>query len=255
MTIYQLHFAFTVGLDKSASFATPEFSIQEIDHYINLGCEAFVKSRYSGNNIYQTGVDESQKNIDEISFLIKNKTLPFISEGQWSNREKNIKTAIFKTPDDIWYTLSERVVGKRYPCPKYTNRINCGELEKIENPLEKHEAIVFKRSHNEINLILNDPFNKPKKDRVLRLQAEGHYEVFYDSIYWESVSEYYINYLAQFEKLQFGLNYNLTNWETLNFWFPINTHQQIVNYAIQFALESIEQPRQQSFINTLTKNE
>jgi hypothetical protein len=87
MNIAEMHIAINLGVQKLASNQVDMLLTEEIDFEINKGIERFVSQRYNKlGNKYGTGVEESQKRIDDLRTLITEFSESTFFKGQISNK-------------------------------------------------------------------------------------------------------------------------------------------------------------------------
>lgn len=70
MQIELLHWTFKRKLDKVASGEYRDFNQAEIDSFLNEAINIFVETRFTGNNVKGTSVEQDQQRIDELSTLV-----------------------------------------------------------------------------------------------------------------------------------------------------------------------------------------
>ncbi len=261
MTIYELHQAFKDGVDKLSSGSYPDIPLPQVDRYLNLGIERFVKHRYGGMNFRKEAFEETQKRTSDLSNLVIYANLPNIAVNPFYEGLDNIQTAYYQVPADFWFSLSERVLITRPNCPTQSVPIIAG-------------------THNEINSRLVDPFHRPKNNKVFRVYA-SNVNAGVDSSVLHIFADVNVQlgnvqlaYLAQFVKLRgqwdalqqaaivgFPFTYQVFNpalpnyWANLVFWFNLQTHQEIVDLAVKAALEVIEHPRYQTHTQEIINHE
>ncbi|MBE3086179.1 MAG: hypothetical protein IMZ64_08180 [Bacteroidetes bacterium] len=241
MTISEMHIAFKLGLDKTNSLQYPTFLPEEIDFWLNQAIRKFVKTRYSGVNAKREGFEQSQKRIDDLRKLVREVTVPCTATGATKPNgyvlTSGFANAIF-TAAPYWLSLGEEVKIS-YTSTQLENggittkRVGVVDItsdtyrSEIDDPLSEH--------------ILHYDEAKP-----LRLFYNDTIEFITDENY--SVTEAYIRYIKQ----PITVYYSIT--------LPVHcdlaehAHEEIVDMAIQLALENIEQPRLQTYsqeINTM----
>ena len=259
MTIYELHLAFQTHLDKITSSSYPEIPIEQRDFYLNVGIERFIKQRYGGTNPKAQGFEQVQKRVDDLSDIVRYANIN--PTGTGFIQDRTYSTLTYPVPQDYWFAIFERVLLTYGECPQGT------------------QVWVTASSHNEINWRLQDPFNKPKKDRVFRVMGKGTalttapvlITLFYDITVSPTI--YTLGYIGQFVQVrgQFTANQQFqpntqptyqtfnpigpTYWTQQQFWFNQQSQYEIVNLAVQAALEAIESPRYNTFSNQVNTQE
>jgi len=219
LTISEAHTAFKFGLDKFDSLNYPNFLPEEIDLLLNQAQDRFVKQRYGNNNNKQQSFEETQKRTEDLKNIVKN-----IIIAPAANTSENIdNNAQFVTlPVDHWFTVQERAEISYLDCKEdtVTDKVYVREVQ-----------------HNDFDLLIGNPFEKPTKHKVLRLMANGKTELIHSSD--STITNYHLRYIK--EPVRVNLSGNQT------FELSSHTHQEIINLAVQIALEGIEAKRNQTF--------
>lgn len=264
-----MYLRFEDGTDKLSSAAIAEIPIEQKDRCFNRAIERFVKQRYGITNNKRQGFEVTQKRIDDLSNLVQKTTLlPEPSGGEFQGN--GISTTIFLLPTDYWFSLHERVVGLFPPCPLYRIVNNCGTIEKVPNDPVKDIVILQARRHNEISTLLVNPFNKPVDRYMFRTMFDGDtllnntnknnnvIEVWHDSTV--SLESLHLTYLKKFIPLNVNSTYSLDPnspiyYQNLEFWFNDEAHQEIVDLAVELAIEMVESPRIATYPSILNTQE
>jgi hypothetical protein len=227
MTVAELHTSFKFGMDKLDSLNYPNFESEEVDLLLNKAQERFVKQRIGITNTKRQSFEETQKRTDDIKALVSNSILT-----PTANSTDNKPNGKFVTlPTDYWFAINEE-------CD--ITYINChGEEE------TKKRGSVKAIQHDDYATVVEDPFNKPWKKEVIRLMENGKIELITAND--QDVTKYYLRYIKR------PLNISLTGNVTSE--LSDHTHQEIVDLAIQIALEGIEAKRTQTFDKIVNTNE
>ena len=253
MTIYELHLGFLDRLDKINNSTTPELTVYQIDRYLNLGVERFIKQKYSGLNTRRLGYEEGRKRFLDVNGVVVSKYLEEYKEGNF--KTKDIKSIYFELPKDYWWSLSEIVFFKRF-------------IDNEECEVEKKDIYIpinIER-HLEFEELIKSPFHKPSRYQCFRLiKSRKLYntdneviELYYNKLY--EPSKLFIIYVRQFDKIAYNTNYKINSnddmdWKIKEFWLPLETHQEIIDSAVECALENLQEPRYSSFMNIKNTNE
>lgn len=253
MTIYELHLSFLDRLDKINNSTTPELTVNQIDRYINLGVDRYIKQKYSGLNPKRLGIDEGRKRALDVNGVVVSKYLYDYREGNFS--KGNIGSVYFVLPNDYWWSLSEVIYFER----EYKDEL-CNVVKK------EYSIPINIEKHLEFEEIVRSPFHKPSSYQCFRLiKSRDLYdtsneviEVYYDISM--SISKLYIIYIKQFERLRLDYNYKINSgdemdWKVKEYWLPLEVHQEIVDSAVECALENLQEPRFSSFLNIKNTNE
>lgn len=235
MTVYEIFLGVEDGIDKVSSGASGELTQQQKERLVDHAAERFVKQRYGIINTTNDGFEVTQKRVDDLSSLVEYKTLPVYSPGEINTSK--VKTSYYQLPSDYWFSVSERV---ELIIPE------CNINEQVK---------VLARRHNEINTILDDPFNKPEGKEVFRVMKQNKINLFYASNV--TVNNLFLAYISAFKRLQVGVTYQRNNpngpnyWQNVEYWFNPQTHQEIINIAVEIFLEGVQDGRYATYLNQL----
>jgi hypothetical protein len=235
MTAAEMHIAFKLGLDKTNSLSYPSFLPEEIDFWLNQATRKFVKTRYSGVNPKREAFEQSQKRTDDLRTLVIEETLTPTETG--ATKTNGWLVDLDNLTYTYWFSLGEEVEIEYIPTTYYNpNHVKTTRLtgvicvtsddyrSKIDDPLSEH--ILHYDSAKPLRLFYND---------TIEFITDGNYDI----------TEVYVRYIKQPAEIETGV----TNCDLAE-----HTHDEIVNMAVQLALENIEQPRLQSYtqsINTM----
>lgn len=220
MNIASMHTQFKFQMDKLDSLNYPNFQENEIDLLLNQAQDALVKERYGKNNLKKESFEETQKRTEDLKNITVNAVLTpgpvFPADGI------DTTSRFFTLPTDHWFIIQERCVIT-YP--------NC------KNAVVGDLVEVRPTQHSEFSKIIKDPFKKPNSSKVLRLMENGRIEVV--TAPGHTVLAYRLRYIK--EPIRVSLA-GLVNCELSS-----HLHQEIVNKAVQIALEGIEAKRNPTF--------
>lgn len=220
MTVTEMHLQFKFGMDKLDSLNYPNFLETEIDLLLNQAQDRLVKTRYSGNNNLKESYEETQKRSEDLknitynAFLLPGPVLPV--DGI------DLMSRFITLPTDHWFIIQERCVIS------YTDCNNQSKTDVVE---------VRPTQHSEFSKIIKDPFKRPNLNKVLRLMENKRVELV--SAPGVTITGYRLRYIK--EPVRIDLN-TLVDCELSN-----HLHQEIVDSAIQIALEGVEAKRNQTF--------
>lgn len=228
MTSVEMNLAFRFGMDKLDSLNMPNFLDSEIDLLLNQAQERFIKQRYGINNNKRQSFEETQKRTDDLKELVY--TVNLTPLAQTVNNKPNgvFVTLPSTTGQEYWFALNEECTIQLIDC---------------------HENTITRRvpvrpiQHDDYNKIITDPFDRPYEYEVVRLMENGQVELITDG---SIVTIYHLRYLKRPVKIV----YNIVDCELSE-----HTHSEIVDGAIQLALEGIEARRQQTFNNITNTDE
>ena len=220
----QMHKEFKLLMDKAGEGGSPSFTADEIDRFLNMAQDRFVTKRAFGNNPRRTGFEEDQKRRDDLRTLIKSETLS-AGTAMLGNKPNGV---FIKLPSDYRHSINEEA-----------QLIKKGQTAFVEE--EYTRTSVTPITHDRYNKIIDDPFNKPDKKTVYRLDygsSKDDTDLYVELI---SSSEYdIIAYLLRYLKNPVQIS------NDQGCILPEHTHREIIRMAVVDALETVEQPRYQS---------
>lgn len=248
MLIQDAQIRFKVALDKLDTSVYPELTPEVIDVIFRINEEHFIKTRYSGNNYKREGFEVSQKRIDDLRTLVKNVTIVANETGD------NLSQYTFNLTSvpDYWFYLKSQVGLKVKVCglqygSSTVNSSNTTDLYK--------DSEIIVRQLDDIRKLKQDPFNKSIRDEIsITFEAEGNITVHTDKTF--TVKEFYLTYLKApllIENTAIGVNNPVGYTNTFN--TPIETHQEIIDMAVNWTLENIESVRYNTNSAELLKSE
>lgn len=228
MTSAELIQSFKVGVDKTDSLNYANFELDEILLFLNQGQERFVKQRYGLTNTKRQSFEETQKRTDDLRELIKQVTISpnaASSQNSTNGRFFNLPSA---SGEEYWFAIREEALISYTDCHGDT---------------VTSQVMIKPINHDDYNKFVRDPFNKPGKDLVLRLMYEDKTELLTDGSF--SLVNYILRYIKKPIKITSSITSELAE----------HTHQEIVNAALDVALENIQAQRNQTFGKTLNTEE
>jgi len=236
MTIEQFHREFKVFFDKADSSAYPEFLDGEIDIYLNEAQERIVKQRYGKNNVYRSGFEEIQKRTEDLKELVVTKFTSLSQNTAYQDVGDNVYKADLKDLYDdanLNTTASEEyqffLKAIAETCQVNDNQLECCTWSRVK--------LV---QHDDISTVANDPFNKPKKGRPIIFFEEG-------SIFVWTAEGYEVNgFQVTFIKRPAVMNIGTYGSVVTECELSEHLHKELLQEAIQVALENIGSPRVQT---------
>lgn len=153
MTAAQMKQLFLELYDKLANQAAPGYIDEEINTFLNLGQLEFVKTRYnSKGNQYNEGLEATEKRRKDLSELTRDVVLTGGSLNTSDQTGVSPNGEFFDLPNEFLYTLREEVT-----------------LLSSDACVNNTRVLVKPVTHDEYGININNPFKKPSKDRVWRL--------------------------------------------------------------------------------------
>ena len=216
MTITEMHSEFKLLMDKADGGGSPSFLSTEIDKFLNAAIERFVSKRAFGNNPRRTGFEEDQKRRDDLrNLIVTDSSFSLTSDGLKPNSilvslPTNYRHAL---NEEVWVTVLGEDSGRRIGVKPIT--------------------------HDRYNKIVDDPFNKPDKNTIYRLDYGGDTVELIAAV-GTYINKYYLRYLKNPAVVD-GVSTPNVSCDLAD-----HTHREIVRMAVVEALENIEDPRYQS---------
>lgn len=229
MTIQEMHYDFKMKLNKVDSQTYRNLRIPEIDWALNEGYELFVKMVAEPRVRNMLGFEMSQRNIDDISPLVKKDTIGIINNTS-------------SLPADYWHFLKGYVEMEKSPCGTASARLH---IRQHDDEFEESE---FDKSSYEWRIV-NGVF------------TEDGIEFFTDGTFTaNNVTLSYLRrplYIHNADNYQ-GNTYNLPDGTVLagtqDCELPFHTHREIVDVAVLIVTGQLQMPDYQLKLAKLNLN-
>jgi hypothetical protein len=238
MTLTELHRNFKIELDKSEISSYPSFLPEEIDYWLNSSIERFIKSRYSGRNLYRTGFQQNQKRTEDLRTLVVER--PYDVSNVTQGFDYSIEVDY---PSDYFIAVGETafITSTSELWPEKNGQKTVLRTDVIESTIEDIDS-KLKSKLSEHNL--NGDSAKP-----IRLFVNNHIRLYTDGNY--SIQKYVLTYIKMPEKLDWYSS-TVSRTSTITT-LPDHTWSEIVVEAVSLALENISDIRINSYAsNALT---
>jgi len=234
MTISEMHTAFKLELDKTSALELPAFEPEEVDFWLNLAIRRFVKNRFLGEN-QSGGFEESLKRLEDLKTLVLEEDLTGVNLVASTIKPNSYLADTTALTYEKWFIVGEEV------------EISFTTLE-TGNTTTKRQGVIQCNS-NTYRAHIDDPYSEHflhyEEARPLRLVYQDYVELVTDGNY--TITDYYIRYLRKPIAVSLLLAVDCD--------LPEHTHDEVVALSVSMALENIEQPRYQSYLNELNKVE
>jgi len=234
MTVANMHTAVKLGLDKTSGLDIPAYESEELDLWLNIAQDRFVKQRLFGNNYKQEGFEGSVKRVTDLHELV----ITEILTDKWDvgiagyPTAKRIDLTVDLTATFMYYINSRSEVTRTLPT------ITEGYVDNLMI------------QHNEIPNFVTTGFNSPYfKNPVCWIEDDDLY-VMYDSLttgYGDADHDIQITFIKEPV--------------TMNTVGPVaceladSTHQEIVDITVDLMIENIESARTQTHTEKLKTQE
>lgn len=294
MTISEMHILFKLSLDKVGNSSLPYFEPEAIDLILNYAIKAVYKQKISGNNALRQGAEETNKRrVDLQTMIVGYSTETFVtnSDNKPYGKFVEVPSNMFYLLDEEVCissdtcsltitngTLEEGEMYKlstgsiRYPQSTGVTYVAGNTFIGIKDKLlwdvisgtikvlQAKRVNVLPIRNDQYNTLTLDPFNRPSSDRVLKLDYGNITILNTTKLYYELISSKGIDilkYYLRYYKTPLTVSYPayLLNPANGNCDLPAIIHEEIVDFAVNWTLESIESPRFQSQIANLQRNE
>lgn len=237
---------FQIEFERRLQLMDPNLVIKEkltsdtIISFINEAIDKFYKTRYSGINFKAQGFEQTQKRIDDLRTLIKNKKY---TEGSINKSDRNSYSV--ELPEDYVLLLGD------------TAGIQPSNLNECWETNERGEYIIkytdtlestIETLDRQLSNSLSEHRLKYCQARPLKLIQDNNVILYTDGKY--KVSEYKITYLAKPSKINSS---NITNTEYTD--LPEHTHMEIVKMAIQIYLATKPMQHYNAYSNEIASME
>jgi len=234
MNINRMHVEFKLSYDKLDSSAYPEILTPSIDAILNEAYERVIKTRYNPNNIYKKGFEQSQKRTDDLKQLVKTKFAVATAVTTETNTYRVNLQAMFDdealtTPSTSQYMfyLRSRPRHVSTTCGSRYALVNIYETDDLDN-----DALInpFKKSY----LLESVGYFE---DGDIMIVTDGTYSI-------DKVKVTFIKIPLRIDKAQILLPLGLPGTSSIE----LDEHMQreIIQHAVNIALESVESIRQQT---------
>lgn len=235
-----------IEFERRLQLMDPNLVIKEkltsdtIISFINEAIDKFYKTRYSGINFKAQGFEQTQKRIDDLRTLIKNKKY---TEGSINKSDRNSYSV--ELPEDYVLLLGD------------TAGIQPSNLNECWETNERGEYIIkytdtlestIETLDRQLGNSLSEHKLKYCQARPLKLIQDNNVILYTDGNY--KISEYQITYLAKPSEINSS---NITNTEYTD--LPEHTHMEIVKMAIQIYLATKPMQHYNAYSNEIASME
>lgn len=237
---------FQIEFERRLQLMDPNLVIKEkltsdtIISFINEAIDKFYKTRYSGINFKAQGFEQTQKRIDDLRTLIKNKKYTANSINKGDRNSYSVEL-----PEDYVLLLGDTAGIQPSNLNECWETNERGEyITKYTDTLESTIETLDRQLSNS----LSEHRLKYCQARPLKLIQDNNVILYTDGQY--KVSEYEITYLAKPSDINPS---NITNTEYTD--LPEHTHMEIVKMAIQIYLATKPMQHYNAYSNEIASME
>lgn len=237
---FQIEFERRLQLMDPNLVIKDKLSSDTIISFINEAIDKFYKTRYSGINFKAQGFEQTEKRIDDLRTLIKNKKYTANSINKGDRNSYSVEL-----PEDYVLLLGD------------TAGIQPSNLNECWETNERGEYIIkytdtlestIETLDRQLGNSLSEHKLKYCQARPLKLIQDNNVILYTDGNY--KISEYEITYLAKPSKINSS---NITNTEYTD--LPEHTHMEIVKMAIQIYLATKPMQHYNAYSNEIASME
>lgn len=237
---FQIEFERRLQLMDPNLVIKDKLSSDTIVSFINEAIDKFYKTRYSGINFKAQGFEQTQKRIDDLRTLIKNKKYTANSINKGDRNSYSVEL-----PEDYVLLLGDTAGIQP------SNLNECWEVNEREEYITKYTDTLestIETLDRQLSNSLSEHRLKYCQARPLKLIQDNNVILYTDGKY--KVSEYEITYLAKPSKINSS---NITNTEYTD--LPEHTHMEIVKMAIQIYLATKPMQHYNAYSNEIASME
>jgi len=269
MTIEEMHNEFDITLDKISSSSYQELEPWEKDFYLNEAQMRIIKQRYSGKNTYRKGFEENQKRIDDL----KNLVISRFCKVTKVNDSVNPQWGAISTENTYRVDLSTMYAFEVDWNTSVTPRVSIPRDEPVyadlndeweagvpnRNKATNEEYMFFVQAtanvgnscgdkyqfvrliqQNNFEIILKDPFNKPRTDYPVMYFEEGDIYICAGD---GKVNDFLLTFIKFPKQMNLG---TYSDSDSQGCELSEHMHKEIVQAAASIALENLGSQRTQS---------
>ena len=241
MTVDEMHLQFKIGVDKTDSFNSANFTTAEIDIYLSDAQEQFIEQRAYGNNFKRESAEETQQRVKNLQSIVQNATITPLA----ATADNKPNGQFVELPSDYRHSLEEEVLVTYLDC---------------NNASQQIRVPVVALQHDKYARAVTNPFSKPNTNKVYRLpfgrfNSKEHFEIISSPGY--TVTTYYLRYLKNPAKINLaGRTLPVPSIGTgQQGELADEAYREIIRVAVRNALGDIESPRTQESIQRITEIE
>lgn len=170
---------FDILYNNIASNQAPGLDIYEKSVFLTIAQEEVVLELINGNNLRGNSFEKTEEFRRYLNDIVKTIEM---SEYEESDIIKlTDKSTLYNIPEDLWYITHESV--------KFNDsRLDCSSYRNIE---------VVPVTQDEFSKLIKNPFRKPSKNKVLRLDVGGKIELVSDY----EIESYIVRYIQRLEPI------------------------------------------------------
>lgn len=247
----EMRYEFLIGYDKLTNLAAPGYEDAEISVLLSQAQEEYIKAHYHpAGNKYRQGFEYTEKRRKDLGELVRTAN---ISQYVTDLSDNHTYGKFFELPDELWLTIEESAyinfnildcstLPVAYTDTDRGNSTIIALATPIRGAYEMKNIYVKPVSHDEYNVNILNPFKKPNRDRVWRLDystLHGYkiHELITDGTY--EVVKYFVRYISKPSAIVVDINVPANQMPCM---LDSMTHREIVDIAVRIATSQTNQP-------------
>lgn len=179
MTNQEFSNEFDILYNNIDSIQAPGLNDYEKSVFLTSAQDALVLELITGKNLLGESFEKTEELREYLTDLVKTARLSPIEDRRILKISD--KSTMYTPPQDLWFIVYESVVLDE-------NELNCNNSNSIR---------VIPVTHDEYSKIKNNPFRRPERDRVLRLNISNKIEL----VSKYKISDYTIRYISKLEPI------------------------------------------------------
>lgn len=179
MTNQEFSNEFDILYNNIDSIQAPGLNDYEKSVFLTSAQDALVLELITGKNLLGESFEKTEELREYLTDLVKTARLSPIEDRRVLKISD--KSTMYTPPQDLWFIVYESVVLDE-------NELNCNNSNSIR---------VIPVTHDEYSKIKNNPFRRPERDRVLRLNISNKIEL----VSKYKISDYTIRYISKLEPI------------------------------------------------------
>jgi hypothetical protein len=232
MTIAEMHKEFRFLLDKNDTFQFPNLLEAEIDRLFNIALERVIKQKLYQTNYRKTGFEREEKRRKDLAPLVREVSYT-LSDVNYDDI-KHAYTVTYdqlSVKDNYWYTVKLAL--------RYQNQA-CKDFGYYG---------IYMTTHDDFTSVMDNWFYRPSVKSPVALE----YDYGYDIYTGEKIDTTVITPVLIFTYIKKPALFVFSTGTYPD--LPDSVHRELVQEAVKVALETLEQPRQQTFENIIKTSE
>ena len=239
MTVIEMHNAVRLGLDKTTALSLPDFELEELNFWLNVAQDRFIKQRLFGTNPKSEGFEDSSKRITDLkNIIIFDEVLTSTSFSTPAVYPNSIEVDLTDLVNIFLYYISSR---------SEVTRTNPSITDGYVDNLLINQKLLPK--------YIETGFNDPWFKEPVCFISEDSLFIVHDGLttaFGNATHDVTVTYVRAPDIL---IDSSPGTGETITCELDASVHQEIVDLCVYILLENIESQRISTNIEQLKMNE